>query len=179
MRVDKDFKLDKATLDKATEDQRSARDSMKSVLVDKEYGVAVATNGRIMAKVPVGLDDDEPGGLIPANVWKEIVKSSTTIACIDDGEVKLVNKTGVVSYGLDTESQFPNWRPVIEKDSAGKAKARFGLNAKLLYQLAQALGTEELEVELVANGNTLRVKPLHHRDGVEGLITTMRLKDKS
>lgn len=140
----------------------------------------VATDGRKMAVVPVGgeLSSQALAESIPLAVVKEATKgtgsrpSHGTIA-VDHATKQAIGGLPGKSMVAGTygDAEFPaRWRQAAEgarnDDTLGMVKLR--LNAKYLFELAQAIGAEDDEVTLTLDPEQLRSgkamevhKPIH------------------
>lgn len=130
---------------------------------DPENPVAVATNGRLMAVIPVKADATESGYLSIAAL-KQARKSKAK-----DGGVSITfgaNRAHVLENGMqlpreDVEgSQFPLWRNCVPA-SDRPITLRLSLNPSTLLALAEAIGSGEgVTLEIHDEKSPVIVRPL-------------------
>ena len=132
-----------AHIEKAVE-KNNFRPALGNVLLDcdEERPQLVATDGHILAVVPVDATKEE-AGLISPDVVKEARKAAPKKA--DQAEITcngtLSLPDGRVYPRPDMEGlRFPQWRQVLPK--ATGHTFTIGLNAELLQRLADALGDD-------------------------------------
>ena len=124
----------------------------------------IATDGRILAVIPVEVGENDRDGLIPKVALTGCRKGLKgrqvpTLIC---GEAITLEAQGIRVYP-PADDKFPNWEKVIkELDGHQEAVGEITLNARLLYNLAQALGTES--VRLTFHGDARPVRA----DAVDG-----------
>ena len=98
--------------------------------------VAIATDGRIMAVVPITLtDDDKRGVTVPAGAIKS--RGKTGHLALGTDVVGWLTPTGNASARYITDD-FPNWRHVLPPEPTNSIVLR--LDAALLFSLAEAIG---------------------------------------
>lgn len=153
MEVDKGYKLHKAT---ATDVSRFGFDN---IMVDPARERACATNGKLLAVIPITTDDAEknvdPFG-VSAEAWKTLVKGSTrtpaTLNVLDDS-VHVINKVLTVFPVVDMQD-LPKCDSIIKSMPAPTSDTiRIGLNPKFLHLLADALGTDTVTLEVTPDHN--------------------------
>lgn len=102
----------------------------------------IATNGRIIAVVPVECDDDDTTGYVPTACLKEARKR---------GFVMLGDKAtvpGISEHPRNLgENTFPNWKAVIPNNSDVKT-VRLVIDPAYLKDLADAMGTAGVALEI-------------------------------
>lgn len=110
------------------------------------------TDSYKLAEIPLTV---EPGqgnapvaGPVPAEALKAIDRAGTFTA---NGDVTVTNKDGSATsfsrQGFACEGTYPDTEKLFP---APEKVTRFGVNAKYLYELAQALGSELVELEFDA-----------------------------
>lgn len=143
MKIDKSSKIEQAVA------KESSRYAFNAPYYDHEAHAMIATDGRILAVVPVLDDDDDVTGLIPVDAIKVARKGRLTNPIRANGTIDLLG----VSY-TRPEGRFPAWRDVIPKISDIETdNVKLRIDARLLYNLSQALGSDK--VELTIDRNTL------------------------
>lgn len=147
MKIDKTSKLEKCA---ATSPTRYAMDVVYLDLQDKKHPVAVATDGKVLAVVPVELEDGDEAGMIPIEALKEARRGAgrgDTARIEVNGTLRAWGKKGPVTYERPDDVPFPDWRAVTKHEAQTTDKSlRVCLNAKLLLNLAQALGSDSVEL---------------------------------
>jgi DNA polymerase III sliding clamp (beta) subunit (PCNA family) len=99
----------------------------------------VATNGAAMVKLPVEITAEDVAGYVPTAALKEgrkLAKRTDSVDLVCNGSAKLLNGA---TYPRESRETFPPWRQVWPKE---EGKITLALDARLLYELAQAMGTE-------------------------------------
>lgn len=139
--------------------KQPGRYAMQHLHLNVERKTLTATDGRVLAIVPVQLDEHDATGLVPVDALKAAFKTppanlrkqdqarveanGCVVAHIEGGKLESVRPGG----------DFPRYEAVIDRDLFGASDTlKIGLNANLLFALAQALGAEDGAV-------TLYVKP--------------------
>ena len=107
----------------------------------------IATDGRILAVIPVEVGENDRDGLIPKDALTGCRKGLKgrqvpTLIC---GEAVTLHAQGI-RMDRPAEDKFPPWEEVIPAEDEYEAVREIRLNARLLYNLAQALGTDELKL---------------------------------
>lgn len=141
------------------------------------FANVISTNGAAMAKVPVAIDPLDVAGYVPVAALKEARK----LAKRDNEATLALNGTAQTSNGAtfprESNATFPNWRQVWPK-AEGKTEVAF--DARLLYDLAQAMGTEGVILTFDA-GAPIAVRPTSTKGctpaslGARGVIMPVRI----
>lgn len=169
-------------------DPKSHRMALGAIKFDKEQAICVATDAKIMSKVPCEPEDDDETCLIPLAVWEQArklakaTKSSYIFIKCKVNEVTLENG----SKHPTCTASFPNWERVkndaqLHIDEAGHIK--LSINPEYILDLAKSLGDKtkiELTIPLPTEGNSRRVdkaimakNPATWAEGSIGLIMPM------
>ena len=165
MIVDKKYKIEKAVSTDGT------RYVLNHVYLDVEKKRAVATTGRILAVVPCDIADDDVTGMIPVDAIKAARKvKGLNIVVGANGNCETLN--GQTFKRPD--GTFPKYEGVIPKHASGGIK--ISLNAKFLYQLAQATGDDEVILDIQDAGSAVIVTPYHREPNAFGVIMPIRIK---
>jgi hypothetical protein len=148
------------------------RMALNHVSFDAEAGTLTATDSYVAARVPCKVEDGDESGLIPATALKEANGQSLRIA---DGKATLkLSDGGERTWPLSSLS-FPDIAKIL--DGAPKAPVRFGINARLLHNLATAMKGKEMR------DNAIILHPVHPLKGLRvdgfheevGMIMPVRL----
>lgn len=145
MKLKKKYKIDRAASDDPTR-------AVHNVLLsdNEKQAVLVATNGRILAVVPVEKQDGDTNGLIPAKAFIELRREFPKK--YDQMMSAQVNGAVVLPSGRTFqmgEGTFPKWEMIIPKADSRPFKVK--LNPTHLVDLAEAIGS--------ADGVTLSFDP--------------------
>ncbi len=110
-------------------------------------GLAVVTNGFILAVTPCQIDIVEPkrfkfeGAIVPSQFFKDVVSFKLPVLTIDTEAQTVTGFTkahGEVTVGL-IQGNFPNWRQLIPKKSDMGAKPTFAFDPALLVKARDAV----------------------------------------
>ncbi len=139
MKIHKDFKIELA----ASKDATRAAICEPFLDVKDGKGCLVATNGRTLAMVPVELGEKDASGFLSGDCLKAARKLTRETVQLDaSGVCALTNGATMPREGGAAGGHaFPNWRQVVPADNANDGGAIIALDAKLLWELAQAMGT--------------------------------------
>ena len=148
MKIHKDCKIEMAT----------SKDASRHVITEPyldmtKSPVMVATNGAIMAVVPIETDIEDKTGFVTAEALKAERKAKLGMLC--NGELKVVNGP---SFPRPELGQYPNGRVALPAKDR-EVKFKVGLNVKLLWELCQAIGCETAQLEFADNVEAVLVKP--------------------
>ena len=173
MKIQKQFKIEKV----ASRDE--ARPVLNSVHInaDGENAFAVATDGKRLAVVPIDLDSgDLSGENSPRQVNMPLAaikaarkfggngKSAPPISIQLNGEARLLDGS-THPYESGT---YPNWKAVMPSPEA--ANLRVTINAKYLFELAEAIGSaESVTLHIEDSISAIRVTG-EHQDAVGVLM---------
>lgn len=138
MKLHKNVKIELA----ASKD--AGRPAIGEPYLDIKDGTAnlIATNDKILAVVPVELDAGDTPGFISGECLKAGRKlTRETVQITTNGVCTFSNGATLPREGVAKDSQFPNWRAVVPAKDANDGGIVVVLDAALLWQLAQAMGT--------------------------------------
>ena len=170
MQIERKYRIEKCV---STDPSRT---NLQNIYVSRRH--AMATNGRILAICPVTLqEDDEIGSLTPEalkHARKVSAKGLETIHIGLNGAQVFPDKTIMAR----PEGENPPHTFRILKDAQSNRKYRIGINAVYLKDLADALGNEELILEVGDPNSAILVRPVHFESGTVGLIMPIRLNHK-
>ena len=167
MQIERKYKIEKCV---STDESRP---NLNNIYISRRH--AMATNGRILAIVPVQVqEDDETGWLSP-----EALKHARKVSAKGLDSVQIVlNGAQVLSDGTimnrpDGENPPHTFR--ILRDAHSNRKYRIGVNAHYLNDLSDALGNEELILEIGDPNSAILVRPVHGEQGTVGLLMPIRI----
>ena len=118
-------------------------------------GTMIATDGRIMAIVPVDLGEHDVAGYVAVAGIKQarkLAKKGMPDFAVN-GAIALSDGSTLPRDGQAKDGTFPKWRQVVP-DYTGKITCKIGLNAALLANLAAALGTDGVSIEFTMDSTT-------------------------
>ena len=170
MQIDKKYRLEKAV---STDE---SRENLQNIWVSRRH--AMATDGKILALVPITSEkDDEPGWMSP-----DALKfgRKATPKGIDSVRIGL-NGTQILQDGtiLRRPSDIKPPRVLqILMAAHRKRSYRLGLNAAYLKTLSEAMGCEEVVLEIGKPDEAILVKPLHPDGSIAGLIMPIKINEK-
>lgn len=134
---------------------------------EDDYGpVLVATNGRILAVVPVtDCENDTAPSWIPPEALKEAAKGRGQEAELSvNGSIRAVGKLATVEFpAIEDPGAFPSWRDMLRHLHAPEPVPVIGLNPHLLALAAEAIGvgkTEAVRLEFHGPQSPVLVRPV-------------------
>ena len=170
MEINKKYKLEKAV----TKDP--LRESLQNIIILHKQ--AIATDGYILAAVPVKMEDSDTLGLMSPDALKLGRKTTSNafdnISIALDGSQKLQDGTVLPR----PEGDHPDRLQSILDDAQKKRKYKFGINPTLLKDLSEAIGASEVVLELAAPDKAIFVRPLKNGNGEKGIIMPVRIREE-
>jgi hypothetical protein len=168
MEINKKYKLEKAV---STD---SLRPALQNISISRTH--AMATNANILAIVPVTMaKDDTPGWLTPDALKlgrKVSPKSEEAMTITLNGKQILPDGTQMARPGND--EQPPDIAGILHSAKMNR-KFKFGINVQLLKDLSDAIGSEEVVLELAQADKAILVRPVQSKAGEHGIIMPVRL----
>ena len=169
MKIPKQCKIEKAV------SKDKCREAMMNVLIDTKdtQAKAIATNGKILAIVPIETDaTDKLGG-------ERLINKKTIIEARKQGGIISLNGAAVLQngevYPVRDDLNFPNWRKVIP-DEQKETYTSVRFDAKLLFELAQAIGAENHVVTLRIPGTPRQPLVIDEpKTGGKGILMPVRM----
>jgi len=180
MKIDKKYKIELASSTNASRYiLNSVRVEKISVTPSGRSGQAIATDGKILAIVPVQLEDgDKEEAVVSPKAFSIARKACGKLvdARIElNGNARVASVDGEQSFEY-IEGNYPNWKQVMPGDY--KKSLRVSLDAKLLLSLWKAIGGEaasnnriNLEIDTQSDFNPIKVTT--EGDGL-GIIMRIR-----
>lgn len=164
MKFDRRCKLHKAT---AKEDSKYA---LTSIWFDADHRppAMVATDGRMLAVVPVEPELGDKSALIPGEAIKTACAKGVKfdgegeLACVELGEEIIVQKSTGASEHFDAEaSDFPKCYADVVPPAGRDGAVSICLDPFALSDLAEAIGAHGVMLTFLPNGKSpIRVDPL-------------------
>lgn len=135
----------------------NTRYAFAGVKLDAEGKRLLATDGRILVELPVPAMDGETTAVLSREVFKAFRKGGKNathrIHC-DDEYVMVSGETDEVRFPADIGSEFPYVNGVLKDAFDGKDTVRLCLNATYLKRVADALGTDSVELYIKVEPGT-------------------------
>jgi hypothetical protein len=172
VKIDTRYKLEKVA---AKSDQCRPNIEYVKLAKSERFGnCAVATNGRSMAIVPIEVSEgDNEQGLISVEALKASRKNRPHEGMfMMNGNIEL---PGSVTFPRpETEIAYPDWTQVLPDQPI---KFTVALNAKLLFELAQALGSDgAVTLRFSDELSPISVTSNHGGNGEFGVMMPMRIR---
>ena len=172
MKIDKKYRLEKAV---STDESRT---NLTNISITRRH--AIACDGRMIAIVPVEVDEGDEAGWLSPDALKLArrvnPKGLDTIRIILNGTQELPDGSTIKRPSFD-EVHPPKMLQILLHANRGRT-FRIGINASMLKSLSEAIGSEEVVLEFGSPTETILVRPVHHEDGVCGVLMPVRLNNK-
>lgn len=172
MKIDKKYRLEKAV---STDESRT---NLTNISITRRH--AIACDGRMIAIVPVELGEGDEAGWLSPDALKLArrvnPKGLDTIRIILNGTQELPDGSTIKRPSFD--DVHPPKMLQILLQAHRKRTFRIGINASMLKSLSEALGSEEIVLEFGSPTETILVHPVHHEEGVCGVLMPVRLNNK-
>jgi len=175
MKLSKDCLIEKICSKDAT------RPAINRPFLDIKDGIAhlIGTNGRAIAVIPVEISQEDTQGPIPVDGLKAARKAARGKGAEIDAKANgsFALATGQ-SFPREVDATFPNWRQVIPANRPFSFE--IGLDAGLLFDLAQALGSDgQVRLSFAGANDPVVVRamngPLKYKDEVKAVIMPVRI----
>lgn len=125
-------------------------------------GNIIATDGKIMAVVPVEVGEGDTSGYLSGDALKAARKCAgrCEAATLEaNSNVSLPSGVTMPRNGkVDGDYQFPNWRAVMPDEKNGY-KFAVAIDARRLWALAQAMGTQGVALLMKSPDEPVIVRP--------------------
>lgn len=167
MHIDRTYKLEKVV------SKDPAREHLQNIWITKHH--AFATNGMILAAIPITADKEDTTGWLGADALKLARKqtSADDIRIVLNGVQQLPDGTTLLRP--DESNKFPQIAPILLR-SYRHRKSQVALNARLLKDLSDALGTEEIVLEIgKSSDEAVLVRSMAKGNEARGLIMPIRM----
>jgi hypothetical protein len=166
MQIDKRYKIEKVVSKDPT------RENLQNIHVTKRH--AFATDGRILAAVPIMAEKGDTEGWMTPDVLKIGRKCSKS----DSVSIEL-NGTQILADGTilvrPMEHRFPTITHILMSAHRNR-QLRVGLNVRYLKDLADAIGADEVVLELGKPDEAILVRPASKSNSALGLIMPIRIQ---
>ncbi len=170
MHIEKKYRLEKAV------SADESRKNLQNIWVSQRH--ALATDGKILALVPIISEkDDEAGWMSPDALKLGRKVSPKGIDALHIG----LNGTQILPDGTILKRPSEIMPPRILQilmAAHRKRSYRLGLNAAYLKSLSEAMGCEEIVLEIGKPDEAILVKPLHPDGSIAGLIMPIKINEK-
>ena len=171
MKIDINYKIDLAA------NPKENREALRHPYLEGDQ--VIATDGHILAVVPIERDNNDTDGPIPSDAFKEL-KKATGRGLVGEIEcsvsIKLVN--GLI-FDRPEVSQYPSWREVVPRENK-EVLTTVSFNPELLLKLAKAIGSS-YGIKLVIykddkeDKGPMRVESNDNDNEAYGVIMPMRI----
>lgn len=128
-------------------------------------GALWATDGRAMVKLPVESDETDAEGWVPLDALKAARKLAgrlDTVSIHLNGAATLCN--GAAFPRLDDKrregTQWPNCERVFDDAMGKETKFSVAFDVRLLAAIADAMGTDQVKLDLTDELTVIRVSPV-------------------
>ena len=169
MQIDKKYKIEKAV---CTDDTRT---NLANISITRRH--AIACDGRMIAIVPVTVEEGDEAGWLSPDALKLArrvnPKGLDTIRIVLNGTQELQDGSTIKRPSFD-DVHPPKMLQILLHAHRGRT-FRIGINASMLKSLSEALGSEEIVLEFGSPTETILVHPVHHEEGVCGVLMPVRL----
>lgn len=158
---------------------------LANIHIDTEANLAVATDGRMMALVPIELDELDTTGPLPPDALqaaRKLAKKNNHSDCLlmCNGDIRLSNGVSMprpTTGGVDGElPPYPKYQQVVP-DKDRPVKFAIAFNAALLADLAGALGCEIVTLQFRDELSPIVVLPSEAGSvaGAKGVLMPARM----
>jgi hypothetical protein len=166
MQIDRSYKLEKCV---STDPNR---ENLGNIFVSQRH--CMATNGIILALVPITSEPEDTTGLMSADA----LKAGRKLTPAREGAINIsLNGSQQLRDGTKiprpAECKSPRIFHLI-RGAHRNRQYKIGLNATMLKTLADALGTDEVVLEFGTSTSAILVTPKQPTPGTVGLIMPIR-----
>ena len=143
---------------------KNTRYAIAGVKLDAEGERLLVTDGRMLVELPIPAMKDETTAILPREVFKACRKGGKDVTCrihCDGDQVTVSGEADEKKFLVDTKGQFPDVDSVLKDAFDGKDMVRLCLNAAYLKRVADALGSDSVELYIkVEPGTKIVMKPI-------------------
>ncbi len=137
----------------------------------------IATDGHKLVAIPVEREEGDSDGPIDCLAFKLARKTSSEFSKISaNGCLKVQTKDGEITMQRSSkEINFPQWQKILP--NTDRRGIKIGLNAEYLYQMAEALGTKKVTIEILDADSPIIVKGANENyiEGSIGVLMPVRI----
>jgi len=153
--------------------------------LNKEKGLLIATNGIALISMPVQTGEHDASGYVTKEALKAARKSTprgaTHAEMTANGQFIMPDGSTLPRPTSDHLREFPNTDFITDSAREGDVRFKLRLNAAMLLQLADAMGSEAVEIEIRGDSSPLVVLPFSSRglsndapEGTFGILCPIR-----
>jgi hypothetical protein len=133
--------------------------------IENGKGTLISTNGHSMAIIPVDIEPEDCQGYVSSAVLiaaRKQAKRANELQIGLNGCAKLFDGSTMPREGDAGNCTFPNWKQVLPGEISDSAyTVEIAFDAKLLWELAQAMGTQGVRlVARAGNDGAIKVFPI-------------------
>lgn len=146
MIINKNHKLHKVC------SKEAYRPALTGVYFDKKNSRLIATNGHVLAMSPIEPDKYDKECIMPAKAYLEECKGTGTSVLKLGKKIELIAKTGEKLQFDPIEETYPDYERSMPQEEKTVFKLR--INARLLKDLSEALGNEDVSLHFTNTNMT-------------------------
>lgn len=139
----------------------------------------VATDGHMLVAIPVIATTDEQGYVSPValKAARKLAKKNELAEIACNGSLGLTDGTQYPRPTQEEYGRFPQWQMVLPKPDRPTA-VRIGVNAAYLKAIADALGQDEVILEIGAEGavDPIVVLPMTRTDTRKAVLMPIKVR---
>lgn len=136
----------------------------------------IATNGRSLVALPVEREESDTDGYISGKALAMARKLAKRDAAQIKAKGCLTQKDGTTMPRDDMGGcTYPNWQQCVPKNPAETHTHVFSFNAKALWEVAQAMGTEVVIVRFQDAHSPIVINGSKSPEGALGVLMPARL----
>ena len=160
----------------------ASKDSTRLALINPylQGSKLIASDGHRLVAIPVEREEGDSDGPIDCSAFKLSRKTSSgekLSKISENGCLKVHTKDGEITMQRSFKDiNFPNWQKVLPAIDRGGIKISF--NAEYLYEIAEALGTKTVTIEVLDATSPIVVKGSNENyiEGSIGVLMPVRIK---
>lgn len=144
--------------------RENTRYAITGVKLDAERKRLLATDGRMLVELPIPAMKDETTAILPCETFKACRKGGKDVTCrihCDGEQVTVSGRSDEKKLPVETKGKFPDVDEVLKDAFDGKHTVRLCLNVAYLKKVADALGSDIVELYIkVKPGTKIVTKPI-------------------